>query len=174
VLPLDFERARSRTVLAMTTALSQRLRLLIETVDPPDLPALTEELVHSLDLPGGLREGMAVAEVAAMTGVSAHTLRYYERVGLVDVPRDAAGRRAYDTRALGRVVFLTRLRLSDMSIRDIQRYLDLVARGDETVAERLEFLQAHRAAVRQRLHDLQAALAVVDYKITTYGGRCSP
>lgn len=84
--------------------MSQRLRLLIDTVDPPDLPALTEELVHSLDLPGGLPEGMAITEVASITGVSAHTLRYYERIGLVDVPRDAAGRRIYDSQALGRVV----------------------------------------------------------------------
>ncbi len=143
----------------MTTAVSQRLRLLIDTVDTPDLPALTEELVRSLDLPGGLPEGMAITEVASITGVSAHTLRYYERIGLVDVPRDAAGRRIYDSRALGRVVFLTRLRLSDMSIRDIQHYLDLVAHGEATVPERLEFLHAHREAIRQRLHDLQAALA---------------
>lgn len=106
----------------MTTAVSQRLRLLIDTVDPPDLPALTEELVRSLDLPGRLPEGMPIAEVAAITGVSAHTLRYYERIGLVDVPRDVTGRRIYDSQALGRVVFLTRLRLSDMSIRDIQHY----------------------------------------------------
>ncbi|MGI8723150.1 MAG: MerR family transcriptional regulator [Geodermatophilaceae bacterium] len=107
----------------MTTAESQRLRLLIDTVDPPYLPALTEELVRSLDLPGRLPEGMPIAEVAAITGVSAHTLRYYERIGLVDVPRDVTGRRIYDSQALGRVVFLTRLRLSDMSVRDIQHYL---------------------------------------------------
>jgi DNA-binding transcriptional MerR regulator len=61
-----------------------------------------------------------------------------------------------------------------MSIRDIQHYLDLVAHGEATVPERLEFLHAHREAIRQRLHDLQAALAVIDYKITTYGGHCGP
>lgn len=156
----------------MTTAVSQRLRFLIDTVDPPELPALTEELVRSLDLPDGLPDGMAIAEVAALIGVSAHTLRYYERTGLVDVPRDAAGRRVYDSCAVGRMIFLTRLRLSDMSIRDIRSYLDLVAHGEATVPERLQFLRAHREAIRQRLHDLQAALAVIDYKITTYGGHC--
>ena len=158
----------------MTTVVSQRLRFLIDTVDPPELPALTEELVRSLDLPEGLPDGMAIAEVAALIGVSAHTMRYYERIGLVDVPRDAAGRRVYDSGAIGRMIFLTRLRLSDMSIRDIQTYVDLVAQGEATVPERLEFLLAHRESIRQRLHDLQAALAVVDYKITTYGGHCGP
>ena len=117
---------------------------------------------------------MGIADVAAVTGVSAHTLRYYERVGLVDVARDAAGRRAYDSHALARVVFVTRMRMSDMSIRGIAHYLELVRRGESTVSERLAFMQAHRESIRQRLRDLQAALAVVEYKITTYGGHCEP
>lgn len=146
---------------------TDRLRDLIETT-PGELPPLTVALVQDLDLP----EHLAIAEVAALTGVTAHTLRYYERIGLVEVPRDGAGRRVYDREALGRVVFITRLRDSDMPIATIARYVELVKQGPDTEPERLALLEAHRADVLRRLTDLQAALAVVDYKITTYGGAC--
>jgi DNA-binding transcriptional MerR regulator len=146
---------------------TDRLRAIIHTTEG-ELPPLTAELVRDLEVP----DRMAIAEVAALTGVSAHTLRYYERIGLVDVPRDAAGRRVYDRDALGRVVFITRLRDSDMPIAAIARYVELVKQGPETEPERLALLEAHREDILHRLHDLQAALAVVDYKITTYGGAC--
>jgi DNA-binding transcriptional MerR regulator len=74
----------------------------------------------------------------------------------------------YDHEALARVVFLTRLRLSEMPISTIARYVELVEQGDETEPERLALLQAHRATIRRRMRDMQAALAVVDYKIAIY------
>ena len=146
---------------------TDRLRDLIETTEGA-LPSLTVELVRDLEIP----DHMAIADVAELTGLSAHTLRYYERIGLVEVPRDAAGRRLYDRDAVGRVVFITRLRDSDMPIAAIARYVELVKRGPSTEPERLSLLEAHRDDILNRLHDLQAALAVVDYKITTYGGAC--
>ncbi|MFC5138198.1 MerR family transcriptional regulator [Actinomycetospora rhizophila] len=146
---------------------TDRLRGLIETTEG-ELPPLTVELVRDLEIP----DHMAIAEVAELTGLSAHTLRYYERIGLVEVPRDAAGRRLYDREAVGRVVFITRLRDSDMPIAAIARYVELVKQGPSTEPERLALLEAHRDDILNRLHDLQAALAVVDYKITTYGGAC--
>ncbi|GAA4877610.1 MerR family transcriptional regulator [Actinomycetospora straminea] len=148
----------------MTT---DRLRGLIETT-AGELPPLTVELVRDLEIP----EQMTIADVAALTGLSAHTLRYYERIGLVEVPRDGAGRRVYDREAVGRVVFITRLRDSDMPIAAIARYVELVKQGPDTEPERLALLEAHREDILHRLRDLQGALAVVDYKITTYGGSC--
>ena len=172
---VDFECTLTRTV-AVMNAVTERLRsLVVEHADEgAALPPLSEELVRSLDLPEASEEGLPIAEVSALTGVTAHTLRYYERIGLVSVARDSGGRRSYDREALARVVFITRLRMSDMPIRDIQRYVDLVDRGDSTVAERLDLLREHRASIQTRMADLQWALAVVDYKITTYGGTCSP
>lgn len=139
-----------------------------------ELPPLSEELVRSLDFPGDLGNALPIAEVSALTGVTAHTLRYYERIGLVSVARDGGGRRAYDRNALGRVVFITRLRMSDMPIRDIQRYVELVDRGESSVPERLALLHKHRASIQTRMEELQWAQAVIDYKITTYGGDCAP
>lgn len=151
----------------LVSVTTERLRGLIETTEG-ELPPLTGELVRDLDIP----DHMSIAEVAALTGLSAHTLRYYERIGLVEVPRDGGGRRLYDREAVGRVVFITRLRDSDMPIAAIARYVELVKAGPGTEPERLALLEAHRDDILHRLRDLQAALAVVDYKITTYGGAC--
>lgn len=115
---------------------------------------------------------LTIAEVAAHTGVSAHTLRYYERIGLLDVARDTSGHRVYSASDYGRVVFLSRLRMTGMPIRDLQRYIALVAAGDDTVPQRREMLAAHRDAVRAQLAELQFALDAVEFKIASYGGSC--
>jgi DNA-binding transcriptional MerR regulator len=123
--------------------------------------------------PDGPRS-LPIAEAAERTGVTAHTLRYYERIGLLDVPRDHAGRRWYTEAELARVVFITRLRLTAMPIRDVQAYFLLVDAGSGNEAERLALLERHRKQVRERLVELQAALDVIDFQIATYGGMCDP
>jgi DNA-binding transcriptional MerR regulator len=115
-----------------------------------------------------------ISEVAGRTGVTAHTLRYYERIGLLDVPRDSAGRRHYTPDDVDRVVFITRLRMLDMPIRDIQRYFELAALGPGTEPDRLALLVKHREAVRLRMEALRVALDVVDFKIAKYGGTAAP
>lgn len=116
---------------------------------------------------------LSIAEVAERTGITAHTLRYYERAGLLSVGRDASGYRAYTAEDYSRVVFLTRMRTTGMPIRDLQRYVALVAAGESTVPERLALMHAHRERVRTRIDDLGAALDVIDFKIATYGGGCT-
>jgi DNA-binding transcriptional MerR regulator len=115
-----------------------------------------------------------IAEVAERTGVTAHTLRYYERIGLLDVGRQASGHRRFSTHDLNRVVFIGRLRATAMPIRDIQRYFALVAGGPSTEDERLALLEAHRSIVRDRLHELESALDAIEHKIAYYGGSCAP
>jgi DNA-binding transcriptional MerR regulator len=117
---------------------------------------------------------LSIAEVAERTGITAHTLRYYERIGLLSVPRDQAGRRVYTRDELARVVFITRLRLTAMPIRDIQAYFALVAEGPGNEDQRLAILEAHRDQVKLRITELESALGVVEYKIATYGGACAP
>lgn len=111
----------------------------------------------------------SIADVAERTGVTAHTLRYYERIGLLNVARDHAGHRRYTPDDVDRVVFIARLRQTDMPIRDIQRYFDLVAQGPSTEPERLALMRAHRDAVRAQLDALHKALDAVEHKITLYG-----
>lgn len=141
-----------------------------------DLPELTTALTGLAPLPAQLDRPLAVAEAAELLGLSVHTLRYYERIDLVSVPRDAGGNRAYDTQSLARLVFITRLRLSGMPVRLIAEYIALAQEGVETVPRRLTMLQDHRRSLHQHLQELQFSLAVIDYKIATYGGRadCAP
>jgi DNA-binding transcriptional MerR regulator len=115
-----------------------------------------------------------IAEVADKTGISAHTLRYYERIGLLDVGRQASGHRRFTEQDIGRVIFIGRLRATAMPIREIQRYFALLAAGPDTEDERLALLQAHRVTVRVQLRELEAALDAIEHKIAFYGGARTP
>lgn len=149
------------------------MRKALDALNQLDGP-LSVEVIHSLV---GLDDGaepMSVAQAADALDVSPHTLRYYERIGLLEVPRDGAGNRIYDADALRRLVFLTRMRLSGMSIRDLVHYVELVDAGAETVGERLEMLLEHRDTIRRQIAELTLSLAATEYKIATYGGRTQP
>ncbi len=119
-------------------------------------------------------KSLTIAEVADQTSVSAHTLRYYERIGLIDISRHASGHRRYSSHDIDRIVFIGRLRATAMPIRDIQRYFELVADGPSTERERLALLEAHRNTVRDRLEEFEAALDAIEHKIAYYGGSCAP
>ncbi|MFG1812337.1 MerR family transcriptional regulator [Kribbella sp. NPDC049174] len=152
----------------------ERRQAFVDRYEVPLLTPLDPELLRLLELPDDLSERLSIAEAAEVTGLTAHTLRYYERIGLVRVGRDQSGYRYYDRQALARIVFITRLRLSDMPISTISHYLELVEQGEETAPQRLALMEEHRATIQRRLRELQAALAVTDYKITTYGGHATP
>ncbi|MEV7599098.1 MerR family transcriptional regulator [Kitasatospora sp. NPDC089797] len=113
-----------------------------------------------------------ISEVAAASGLTAHTLRWYERIGLLDpVDRAVGGQRRYCDRDLHRLAFLGRLRLTGMSVADMLKYVDMARRGEQTYDERRRLLEAQRDEVRQRIVDLQATLAVLDHKIDLYAGK---
>ena len=145
----------------------------LATLNELDGP-LSVEVIHRLVEADEIDEPLTIAQAAEMLDVSAHTLRYYERIGLVSVPRDASGNRRYDADAVRRLVFLTRMRLSGMAIRDLQHYVELVDEGDDTVPERLEMLLEHRDTIRRQISELTLSLAATEYKIATYGGRTQP
>ncbi|RJL35499.1 MerR family transcriptional regulator [Bailinhaonella thermotolerans] len=135
---------------------------------------LSVEAIHRLADVADVPESMVIAEVADLLGISPHTLRYYERAGLVEVARDGNGHRVYDADAVRRLLFLTRMRLSGMPMRDLRRYIALVDAGEHTVPERLAMLSAHRDAIRRRIRELGLSLTAIDHKITTYGGATAP
>ncbi|MEU7856019.1 MerR family transcriptional regulator [Nonomuraea sp. NPDC049141] len=131
---------------------------------------LSVEAIHRLADLADAPESMMIHEVADLLDVSPHTLRYYERAGLVEVARDGNGHRVYDAAAVRRLVFLTRMRLSGMPMRDLQHYVSLVDAGERTVPERLDMLLEHRDTIRRRIRELTLSLAATEYKIATYGG----
>jgi DNA-binding transcriptional MerR regulator len=115
---------------------------------------------------------LSIAEVAEASGLSAHTLRYYERAGLLGpVDRTGNGHRRYRETDLERIKFLTKLRATGMPIREVRRYAELMKVGDATNAERLALLEAHRDAVRTRLEATARNLELVEWKIDVYKER---
>lgn len=119
------------------------------------------------------RAGLSIAEAARRTGVSAHTLRYYERAGLVVtlVDRTAGGRRRYQQLDLDWITVCTKLRATGMPIKTIRRYAQLVAAGRGNEEERLAVMEAHRAEVTAKLAEIQENLTLIDHKIDVYRGR---
>lgn len=116
---------------------------------------------------------LTIAEAAAATGLTPHTLRYYERDGLLldAVERASSGHRRYTERDLGWIHLLTRLRATGMPIREIREYAELVRQGDGTESQRMALLQAHRDAVRAQLAEVTEHLAAIEMKIDVYAGR---
>ncbi|MBE1878267.1 MerR family transcriptional regulator [Myceligenerans pegani] len=112
----------------------------------------------------------SVAEAARLVGLSPHTLRYYEREGLVRPARDASGYREYAASDLRRLVFLTRMRLSGMTMRDLRRYIALVEQGPDTIPERRRIMLDQRDRITRQLRELTLALETTEYKLRVYGG----
>jgi DNA-binding transcriptional MerR regulator len=115
---------------------------------------------------------LTIAEAAAETGLTTHTLRYYERDGLMlhSVLRSASGHRRYSERDLTWIEMITRLRSTGMPIRDVRRYADLVRAGSGNEAERLDLLKGHRERVEAQLAEVGAHLRAIDHKIGLYEG----
>jgi DNA-binding transcriptional MerR regulator len=110
----------------------------------------------------------SIGEAAAKCGLSPHTLRWYERIGLVGpVAKGGDGRRRYSDADLDWLSLITRLRETGMPVSDMQRYAELVRSGAGQ-AERLELLKRHRAEVRRALAAQRETLKVLDSKIDTY------
>ena len=109
------------------------------------------------------------AEMADACETSIDTLRFYEREGLLEqVPRTPGGRRRYRPEDVAWVQVLRCLRITEMPIRQLQRFAALVRAGDDNLAERLDLLQRHRQQVLRRIDELDRALEVLDHKIEIY------
>jgi DNA-binding transcriptional MerR regulator len=112
---------------------------------------------------------MNIAEFAQRCELTPHTLRYYERIGLLgQIARQANGHRVFGARDVEWVAFLQRLRATGMPIREMLRYAALRAEGPATVAERQALLEAHAARLDARLRAQQANLRAVKQKIALY------
>ena len=118
-----------------------------------------------------MAKDLTIQEVAALTNLSGHTLRYYERIGLLDpVNRASSGHRRYCASDIAWIEFLTRLRSTGMHICQMQQFAALRRQGDITVSERRALLEIHRDEVHLQLSDLQRNLAVIKEKINYYKG----
>jgi DNA-binding transcriptional MerR regulator len=111
----------------------------------------------------------SIGEAAEKCGLSQHTLRWYERIGLLGaITRGGDGRRRFSEGDLDWLSLLIKLRATGMPVRDMQRYAELVRSGAGQ-AERLELLKKHREEVRRALTAQRECLKLLDVKISYYG-----
>lgn len=106
---------------------------------------------------------MTIGEAAARTGVSIHTLRYYDKIGLVrPAARTVSRHRRYSEEDAAWIELVQYLRKTAMPLAEIARYVELEKRGDVTLPLRLEMLDKLCADVKARVHELNEVLAAID------------
>jgi DNA-binding transcriptional MerR regulator len=116
-----------------------------------------------------MSKALTIGQVAATTGVSKHTLRYYEQAGLIRaVGRTQAGHRLYAPADLDWLQFVMRLKATGMPIAGMQAFAALRAEGQSTIGARRDLLATHRDAVLAQIAELQTNLAAIVDKIAYY------
>ena len=111
----------------------------------------------------------SIREVSKKTGLTAHTLRYYEKEGLLSgVERTQGGFRQYTDEDLERLGLICCLKNTGMSIQEIARFVQLTHEGDHTLEERVELLRAHRERVLERMAEMQKHLDKVTWKLNFF------
>jgi MerR family transcriptional regulator, aldehyde-responsive regulator len=115
---------------------------------------------------------MKIAEVSERYGLSADTLRYYERIGLIPhIGRSDSGIRDYNELDIRRIEFIKCMRGAGLSIEVLIEYMDLVQQGDGTIETRKEILREQRDLLAARVQEMQKTLALLNHKIQVYENR---
>lgn len=110
-----------------------------------------------------------IQQFSKISGLSVHTLRYYEKIALLTpVPRNASGYREYSEGHLRQVEFLRRLRDTGMPLQEMMMYAHLRGQGESTLTARRELLEKHEAQVKARLAELENNLQMIQWKIEFY------
>lgn len=112
---------------------------------------------------------MTISEVGKKYGLSADTLRYYEKIGLIPaVPKNKSGLRDYDDESCRWVEFIKCMRSAGLSIEVLTEYVNLYKEGDSTICARRKLLTEQRELLVQKIEDMQDTLARLDKKIKMY------
>ena len=112
--------------------------------------------------------GYTIGEFSSVSGISIHTLRYYEKESLIIPERKGNGRRLYSDGDIAWIQFIKRLKDTGMPIKEIQKYAVLRAKGDSTWEDRMEMLIHHRAVLKKEIAAMQENLDKLDEKIGYY------
>ena len=112
---------------------------------------------------------MTISEVCKLYDLSADTLRYYEKIGLLDfVQRNPNGIRNYQDSDLRRIEFIRHMRNAGLSIEVLIRYIELFHQGNHTIPERKQILIEQRVLLKSKIEDMQKTMNRLDYKIDNY------
>ena len=111
----------------------------------------------------------SIQDVSRKTGLSTHTLRYYEKEGLISgVEQSQGGFRQYTDEDLEKLGLICCLKNTGMSIQEIARFVQLTREGEHTLEERVELLKEHRNRVLKRMEEMQKHLEKVTWKLNFF------
>lgn len=106
-----------------------------------------------------------IGDVAERTGISAYTLRYYDKEGLLTfVKRSESGIRQFQEKDFEPLYTITVLKRSGMPIKEIRRFMELYVQGDSTLHERRMMFEEHKKNLQKRIDELNEMMKIVDYK----------
>ena len=113
--------------------------------------------------------GLSISQAARRTLLSEHTLRYYDREGLMPLlKRNASKIRDFSENDIAWLELICCLKTSGMSLEEIKNFMNLCLKGPDTCEARREMLQQHKKNVLNQMEKLQLSLETVDYKIEHY------
>lgn len=110
----------------------------------------------------------SIGEFSKLIHLGVHTLRYYEKEGLLHPNRNNSNRRMYSDKDIVWVDFIKRLKSTGMPIKEIKHYAKLRASGDDTLTERMKLLMYHRLVLNEQINELQEHKSKLDEKIAFY------
>lgn len=110
----------------------------------------------------------SIGTFSELTGFSIDTLRYYEKQGIILPKRDHNNRRIFDEKDVEWLVFIRKLKLTGMKLKDIQTYSQLRYEGDETVQARLTLLLEQAELLNQQKAEIQQHIDFLHNKIAIY------
>lgn len=116
-----------------------------------------------------MMEGMSIKQFSQLTGITADTLRYYEKIGLLPpVPRTESGIRSYDANSLAWVQLIQQLKASGLMLEEIQEYIRLARAGSATLEKRKSLLFHSRQTLQQKLLHMQGLLSKANDLLANY------
>ena len=111
----------------------------------------------------------SIGQVAQKMGLTAHTLRYYDKEGLLPfVKKNSSGLRMFSDEDIDWLVVIECLKGTGMQLRDIKQYIDWCQEGDATIGRRLEMFKRQKAKLEEQLRQLQQYMEKINYKIAYY------
>lgn len=113
--------------------------------------------------------GYSIGQVAKKTGLTAHTLRYYQKEGLLPfLQKSSSGLRVFSDNDLGWLGLIECLKETGMPLKDIRQYIDWYLEGDSTLSLRLDMFKNQKNRVEEQIRQFQKHLEKIEYKIALY------
>ncbi len=109
---------------------------------------------------------MNIGEVSKTTGLSLDTLRYYEKIGIVNnVERTSGGKRIYSQQNIDQINFISCMKKAGCSLEVIKEYMKLYEAGDATRSERIELLEGQKEKLLNKVEEINSSIDYLTSKI---------